>query len=641
MPATSRSRATIELKKLELPGVYVVKVTDEKTLQATTLVIGSDLDAIVKTSHDQLLVFAQDMKTGQGRAGARVLVADGGQVVLEAMTGADGVLLRDWKPARAGNGRLSYLVLDGPHVAGSGLGVPDQVAQGLTPRAYIYTDRPAYRPGHKVSIRGVVREVANGQYANVPNGGLPLRGRRQPRPADRRPAGHALGLRHVPRVARARHGRAGRHLSRPGLPAGQERLRRQLRGPVVSARADRPGLRLEEDRVLSRRDDPGRRWSRATSTERPWPAGRSRSAARRPHPPRHDRRGRQVSRRVPHRGIRRGAGAAAGRPAAAGQCGRRGDGDAGGPGFRDRPEHDPRRLPRRRVVPLQVVTTDAQGKPIGQSLSAALVKQVDVRRAGHRARNRAQAADDRRQDGPRLARASRSTMPRGAATSSASPGPTGSATRSSPIEPLTISGKKDETKLRLLADRQRYKVGEEASVNLHSRDRAGTALLDLGGRPHPDLQDRHAQGGRQPARLGDRRRRSSPTSRSPPRGCGENELDQARLDIQVERDLRVDVAPAKPVVGPGEPVELDVTTVDQLGRPVSAELSIAMVDQSLLRLYQRPAAARSARSSTTRPAPGPSRPRRPTRSAMRRQPTAVAAGRGRRGRAPGRQVADA
>src|SRR4029077_14838713 len=42
---------------------------------------------------------------------------------------------------------------------------------------------------------------------------------------------------------------------------------------------------------------------------------------------------------------------------------------------------------------------------------------------------------------------------------------------------LTISGKKDETRLRLLADRQTYKVGEEASVNLHSRGRAGTALL--------------------------------------------------------------------------------------------------------------------------------------------------------------------
>ena len=96
MPGYARykpSEAKFELKKLALPGVYVVKVTDEKTLQATTLVLGSDLDAIVKTSRDQLLVFAQDMKTGKGRAGARVLVSEGGQIVLDAATGADGVLL--------------------------------------------------------------------------------------------------------------------------------------------------------------------------------------------------------------------------------------------------------------------------------------------------------------------------------------------------------------------------------------------------------------------------------------------------------------------------------------------------------------------------------------------------------------------
>ena len=54
---------------MAVPGVSVVKVTDEKSLQATTLVIGSDLDAIVKTSREQVLVFAQDMKTGRGRPG--------------------------------------------------------------------------------------------------------------------------------------------------------------------------------------------------------------------------------------------------------------------------------------------------------------------------------------------------------------------------------------------------------------------------------------------------------------------------------------------------------------------------------------------------------------------------------------------
>ncbi len=68
----------------------------------------------------------------------------------------------------APNTALSYLIIDGPNVAGSGLSVPGQIAQGLSPRAFIYTDRPAYRPGQLVALRGVVREVADGQYANVP-----------------------------------------------------------------------------------------------------------------------------------------------------------------------------------------------------------------------------------------------------------------------------------------------------------------------------------------------------------------------------------------------------------------------------------------------------------------------------------------
>ena len=62
-------------------------------------------------------------------------------------------------------------------------------------------------------------------------------------------------------------------------------------------------------------------------------------------------------------------------------------------------------------------------------------------------------------------------------------------------------------------------------------------------------------------------------------------FDEARLDVRVERDLRVTVTPARPTVGPGGEVEVEVTTVDQLGRPVAAELSIALVDRSLLRLF--------------------------------------------------------
>ncbi len=158
---------TYELK-VDVPGVYVVKVTDETNLQATTLVLGSDLDAIVKSSREQMLVFVQDMKTGEGREKARVLVAQGGEVILDARTGEDGVLLHSWDKPRDPNAALSYLVLDGPHAAGSGLNLPGTIAQGLSPRAYLYTDRPAYRPGQEVALRGVVREVKDGQYAVTP-----------------------------------------------------------------------------------------------------------------------------------------------------------------------------------------------------------------------------------------------------------------------------------------------------------------------------------------------------------------------------------------------------------------------------------------------------------------------------------------
>ncbi len=42
---------------------------------------------------------------------------------------------------------------------------------------------------------------------------------------------------------------------------------------------------------------------------------------------------------------------------------------------------------------------------------------------------------------------------------------------------VMISGSKDVDRLRLLSDRLRFKVGEQASVNLHSRGAAGTALV--------------------------------------------------------------------------------------------------------------------------------------------------------------------
>ena len=235
---------------------------------------------------------------------------------------------------------------------------------------------------------------------------------------------------------------------------------------------------------------------------------------------------------------------------------------------------------------LQVVTTDAQGEPAGESLSAALIKQVTTQgRVTEREIERKPLATD-----PKTGRGSlgfRVDDPQGGRYIIRV---AGTDRFKNPIvadRVVTISGKQDETKLRLLADRQRYKVGEEASVNLHSRDRNGTALLTW-------EADRIlsykivtlTEGDNTVAWTIDGPQFPNFTLTST--RMWHTECDQAKLDIQVERELRVTVAPAKPHVGPGEAVELEVSTVDQLGRPVSAELSIAMVDQSLLRLFSDP-----------------------------------------------------
>jgi tetratricopeptide (TPR) repeat protein len=576
--------ASYDVKKLELPGVYVVKVTDEKTFQATTLVVGSDIDAIVKTSRDQVLVFAQDMKTGRGRAGARVLVADGGQVVLEAATGPDGVLVRNWDPPRELNRKLNYLILDGPHVAGSDLAVPNQVAQGLSPRAYLYTDRPAYRPGQKVSVRGVVREVREGQYANVPKAVYRFeiadsRGRL----IVARPVTLSdFGTFHesLPLDTAAPLGTYRVTVSQPGKSVFSGSFDVQsyqlepidlsfdvkrsvvYRGETVEADvvaryqygaplASRPiEVDLPDGRTLRGNTDAAGKYHVAFSTEGFAEEQTLRLTARLPQ----DNLGQSATVRLAVRGFEVSLSTAR-------------DVYLDGESFL-----------------VQVVTTDAQGNPIGESLSATLVKQVNTE--GHVAERdvtrKSIATDPKTGYGSLTFRAD---DPQGGQYILRIAGTDRFGTPIVADRSIFISGKKDETKLRLLTDRQSYRVGEEAGVNLHSRGRAGTALLTW-------EADRILAYRLVTLKEGDNAVAWSidgaqfPNFTLTSTRMWQNECDEAELDIQVVRDLRVTVKPAKPVVGPGESVELDVTAVDQLGHPVSAELSIAMVDQSLLRLFR-------------------------------------------------------
>jgi hypothetical protein len=573
-----------ELPKLAIPGVWVVKVTDEKTLQATTLVLGSDLDAIVKASREQVLVFAQDMKTGKGRPGARVLIGDGEGIVLEAKTGADGVLLHGWDKPRDPNSALKYLILDGRDVSGSGLDVPGRVAQGLSPRAYLYTDRPAYRPGQEVALRGVVREVRDGQYAHAPGSAYRLevtdsRGRLiVARAVTLSPFGTFHERLAVDATApvgtyRVRLFQPGQSEFAGGFEVQAYQLEKidltwdlprtvYYRGEtikaVVAARyqygtplAGRPiQVALPDGRVLHGRTDAAGAYAVELPTEGFAEEQALRLTAQLPE----DNVAATASVLLAVRAFR--IDLATPRDVYL-------DGES---------------------IPLRATTLDAQGEPTGQELTVALLKRVE--QAGRITERE-------------VAREAVTTDPK-TGVGTITPEGRGPAGR-----PLRGPGGGDRSvrqpgRRRARADRL-GPGGRDQAAAAWPNGRASRWARPPGstcttarvrappcwpGRPTASCAIGSSPSGRGTTRCPGRSTgRSSPTSPLTAARMAENHFHRAQLDVRVERDLRVTIEPTEPAVGPGAEVEVRVTTTDQMGRPVAAELSLALVDRALLRLY--------------------------------------------------------
>jgi uncharacterized protein YfaS (alpha-2-macroglobulin family)/tetratricopeptide (TPR) repeat protein len=574
---------TYELKDVSVPGVYVVKVSDDKALQATTLVVGSDLDAIVKTSRDQLLVFAQDMKTGASRAGARVIVSDGSSVIIEATTGRDGVLLRDWDKPREPNSSLTYLVLDGNDTAGSGLGVPEKVAQGLTPRAYLATDRPAYRPGQEVKLRGVVREVVDGQYASEPKAVYRLevadsRGRQFYR-GDAILSAFGTFNQTIPLDSTAPVGTYQVRLYRPGKTGFNGQFEVQayelrkadlafdlprtvyFRGETISADivaryqygtplAGRPlVVGLPGGRVLNVQTDAAGKYHIEVPTD-----GFAEEQMLR------------IVAQLPQDGVSAAASVSLAVRAFRIELGTSREVYLAG-----------------ESIPIRIATTDPLGEPAGQSLNVVLLKRVaQGERTIEREVVRKAAQTDAKTGAARVA-LTVDDEDGGSFVVRA----TGTDRFGNPVvaeHGLTISGKRDETRLRLLSDRTSFPVGEQARVELHNRDGAGTALVTW----EADRMLRYKlvaiREGRNELAWDVDGKQFPNFTLAASRMAG-TKLHEARLDLRAERELRVTVVPRRAAVGPAADVQVEVTTVDQLGRPVAAEVALALVDQALLRLH--------------------------------------------------------
>ena len=131
---------------------------------ATTLVLRSDIDLILKSSRREVLVYAEDRRLGKPAAGADLLISDGSKIIATGKTGEDGVF-RGRFPELAEQGSVRVFAKSPKGVATNLLEIGTlQSSSGLAARGYIFTDKPAYLPGEEVNIRGILRDVAEGSY---------------------------------------------------------------------------------------------------------------------------------------------------------------------------------------------------------------------------------------------------------------------------------------------------------------------------------------------------------------------------------------------------------------------------------------------------------------------------------------------
>ncbi len=160
------------------PGVCVVRVEGDDW-QSSTIVVRSDIDVIVQSAWTEALIFVQNRVKGAVVADAEVLISNGKEIIGQGRTGADGVFRLRGEMVRAAADLCVYVRTP----AGEAIqrldlrGMTQEITDGETDResvtparqGFIYPDKPAYQPGETVHFRGVIRDVEKGAYT-IPAG---------------------------------------------------------------------------------------------------------------------------------------------------------------------------------------------------------------------------------------------------------------------------------------------------------------------------------------------------------------------------------------------------------------------------------------------------------------------------------------
>lgn len=569
---------------VEGPGVWVVAVTAGE-LRATTLVIRSDVDVVVKSSRREVLVFAEDMVAGAPAEDVRVLVGipgAGEEPALEELaTGADGVarLVLD-EPTPADEVRV--LATRGGHYASDGLSLSGLgVAAGLSPRGHVSTDRSAYRPGEVVHWRAIVRDVKDGRYSFEPGAEMQVSvSDSQGRPlVATRTALSDFGTLHgsLELPEQAPLGTYTVQVTRPGLPVFSGSFL------VKQYQLEDVELRLEPDRAVVYRGEEVAVTAVASyyygepvaqsPLQVTLPDGRLVELST-------DAAGRAEvtfsTRDVPGEGpqvfhavlVEENVSAESEVYVAA-------------HGYRARLTLDRDVVLAGRSFQVHLSTTSPAGDAVAREMTLKVLREVSRpggRWAEELVLERLLATSE---DGEAHASLS---LERGGTYRLRAEGTDRFGNPVTTEGALTVSGDEDSVKLRLLAESQRAEVGATLALELVNRAGPGLALVTFEGETVLGYRLVQLERGVNRLELEVDHAHFPGFSVAAALMLG-NELFEAEADFDVRRELRVAIAPAAGVVEPGAEAVVELVVTDQLGRPVAAELALAVVDDALFALY--------------------------------------------------------
>ncbi|MDI9445422.1 MAG: tetratricopeptide repeat protein, partial [Planctomycetota bacterium] len=582
-------------------GVMAVTASSDH-LESTTLAIRSDLDVIVKCSRGEVFVFAENLRTGKPWPGARLLISDGREMLAEAETGPDGVFctkLRQLAQAET----VCVLALSGGHAASNAIGLAGlRIAKGLDHAGYLQTDRPAYRAGDPVQACGWIRRVATGGYA-VDEG---KQCRLELYDARRR----------LVRQKRLTLGRFGTFHDAFTLPAscpeGQCRLvvhdhHGRSYDSTLRVHAYRPALvRLVIDcpRSVYYRGETIEGTIRAETCYGAPLAGRQvrymlgddlprtartdeRGVVRFSLPTRqfHETQRVALKAELPQRNLQASV-----------------DIQLAKQGYTIRLSTARTVFLAGELFEIRAETFTPEGKPVGEKLALKVFERTTV--AGIEGQRLVRTIDLATDQASGVGRTSLALEAGGRYVLRAE----GTDPFDHPVSAQTeleISADEDPTRLRVLADRLTWQVGETADVIIHWRGRPALGLITFQAARILGYRLVELRSGPNPLSIPVTAQLASNfelavaviTDEAHPKGDlrATRRLHQASALLAVERELVIDLAwkragGAEGPIRPGEQLELTVKTTDPLGKPVSAEVCLAMLEQSVRERFPLPGA---------------------------------------------------